>query len=89
MLEVILEAIQKILSEDVPLNDPKYVPLKRADRIVALIQENQDITIPKIAVICEVSEKTIKRDLAKLKAENRVSRVGSLKSGHWVVLNDT
>ena len=81
MLEVILEAIQKILAKD--------VPLKRAAKIIAIIQENQAITILKIAIICKVSEKTIKRDLARLKADNLITRIGSLKSGHWAILNDT
>ena len=35
-----------------------------------------------------VSDKTIKRGIAKLKNENKLVRVGGLKSGHWEVLNE-
>ena len=33
----------------------------------------------------DVADKTIKRDIVKLKEQNRLIRVGSLKSGYWEV----
>ena len=88
MLEAIMLTCQKVLdeSENVPKNVPKNVPLKRLEQIVHLIEGNRDITLEQIALECDVSSKTIKRDMAKLKEEGRVVRVGSLKSGHWKVL---
>ncbi len=32
-----------------------------------------------------VADKTIKRDISKLKEQNRLTRVGSQKSGYWKV----
>jgi len=81
MLEAILTA-----SKNVPLNDPKNVPLKREQQIIELIKQDPKITLSKIASICNVSEKTIKRDIAKLKQEDKIKRVGSLKSGYWEIL---
>ena len=88
MLEAILTTCQKTLheAENVPLSVPKNVPLKRLEKIVARIKENRDITIDQLAVECDVSSKTIKRDIAKLKKQGKVRRVGSLKSGHWEVV---
>ncbi len=85
MLEAIMLTCQKVLdeSDDVPLTVPKNVPLKRLDKIVALIEANREITIEQIALACAVSSKTIKRDIAKLKEAGRIRRVGSQKSGHW------
>jgi Fic family protein len=83
MLEMILESMQKVKSD--PLNVPRNVPLKRLDKIVELIKNNRDITIKELANILEVADKTVKRDIAKLKEQNRVIRVGSQKSGYWEV----
>jgi len=87
MLEAILTTCEKVSkdSQNVPLNVPKNVPLKRLDQIVKSIQENRDITIDQLAQYFSVSAKTIKRDIAKLKDDGRVKRVGSLKSGYWEV----
>lgn len=84
MLEMILKSMQNI-KNDVPKNVPKNVPIKRLNKIIEIISENKDITIVELANIFEVSDKTIKRDIAKLKEQNRLIRVGSLKSGHWKV----
>lgn len=87
MLEAILITCKKALEEtqNVPIIVPKNVPLKRLDQILGFMKENRDVTIERLAQLCDVSSKTIKRDIAKLKDEGRVERVGSLKSGHWEV----
>ena len=87
MLEAILTTCEKVLyeSQDVPLNVPKNVPIKRLEQIIQLIKENKSIRIDQLALECDVSAKTIKRDMAKLKSEGRVKRVGSLKSGCWEI----
>ena len=89
MLEAILTTCQKTLheAENVPLTVPKNVPLKRLEKIIARIKENRDITIDQLATECDVSAKTIKRDIAKLKEQGKIRRVGSLKSGHWEVIS--
>ena len=87
MLAAILTACRDAArtSSDVPINVPKDVPLKRRQRIVALIAADRAITIARFAELCQVSSKTIKRDIALLKDENRLVRLGSQKSGHWQV----
>ncbi len=62
------------------------VPKKRLDKIVSLMAENSSITIEQLAQVCKVSDKTIKRDIAKLKEECLVKRQGSLKSGYWEII---
>jgi len=62
------------------------VPLKREQQIIGLIKQNPKITLSKIASICNVSEKTIQRDIAKLKKSGKIKRVGSFKSGYWEIL---
>ena len=87
MLEAILVTCKKTLeeSQNVPKNVPKNVPLKRLDQIINLIKENKGMTIEQLAHECDVSTKTIKRDIAKLKEDGKLKRVGSLKAGHWEI----
>ncbi|MDD2356400.1 MAG: Fic family protein [Thiovulaceae bacterium] len=86
MLEIILKTIKGVSKENVPLNVPKNAPLNRLDDILDLIQKNRDITSLQMAEILKISDKTVKRDISKLKEQNRLKRVGSLKSGHWEVV---
>ena len=73
------------MNRDVPANVPKNVPINRQEKIIHMMQENSAITIDQLAHACGVSDKTIKRDIARLKEEERVARSGSVKSGHWHV----
>jgi Fic family protein len=85
MLEMILKSINNTIKNNVPNNVPKNVPLIRLEKILKLIGKHKNITIIELADMLNVTDKTIKRDIAKLKKENRVVRIGSLKSGHWKV----
>jgi len=87
MIEAILQSCKQELEngKHVPINVPKNVPIKRMDKIVSLMSDNPSVTIEQLAELCAVSDKTIKRDIAKLKEEGRVERKGSLKSGHWEI----
>jgi Fic family protein len=90
MLEIIKKSLKDYIKEskkDVPLKVPKDVPLKRLDKIIDLVKKDKNITIVQIADILGVTDKTIKRDITKLKNENRIVRVGSLKSGHWEIID--
>jgi len=85
MLKIILETLQKVKKEDVPRNVPRNVPLKRLDKIIEIITQNQNITIVELSNILKVTEKTIKRDIIKLKEQNKLIRIGSARKGHWKV----
>ena len=87
MLKAILQACENELknTKDVPINVPKNVPIKRQEKILDLIKNKSDITIEQLAKLCDVSDKTIKRDINKLKEQGLLQREGSLKSGSWIV----
>ncbi len=59
----------------------------RQVKIINIIKENNKLTLPQLASICEVSLRTITRDIEKLKNSGVLERIGSDKTGHWVVLN--
>jgi len=91
MLEIISKSLQDYIKEskkNVPLIVPKNVPLKRLDTILSLIKKDKNITIAQLSNILSVTDKTIKRDITKLKNENLVKRVGSLKSGYWQLIDE-
>lgn len=79
MLEMILESIKSTLKSDQQSN------LKSDQKILFLIKENTNITIKELCEIISMSESGVKKVIKKLKDEERIQRVGSLKSGHWEV----
>jgi len=84
MLEIILKTLIKVKKDNVPKN----VPLKRLDKIINIMKKDKNITVLELADKLGVTDKTIKRDIAKLKMENKVVRVGSLKAGYWEVVDE-
>lgn len=79
MLEMILKSIQTTLKSDQKSN------YKSDQKVLALMKENSKITIYELMEKLSMSESGIKKVIKKLKDEGIVSRVGSLKSGHWEV----
>jgi transcriptional regulator len=81
------EDVPKNVPEDVPKNVPKK--LKAEDRQMFIIEEmtiNPKVTIMELGNKFKVSDKTIKRDIEKLKKENKIYRQGSLTDGSWIVI---
>ena len=77
-------------TEDDPKNDPKNDPKKLSvkDRQMLIVREmenNSKVTIRELSNKSGVSDKTIKRDIEKLKQEDKIARVGSLTDGDWIV----
>jgi predicted HTH transcriptional regulator len=72
-------------SQSVGCNVPENVPEKRQRMIIEKIQSDPFVTIPKLAMICSVNEKTIKRDIQQLKSLGLLTRIGPAKGGWWKV----
>ncbi len=79
MLEMILKSIQTTLKSDQKSN------YKSDQKVLALMKENSKITIHELMEKLSMSESGIKKVIKKLKDENIISRVGSLKSGYWEI----
>lgn len=54
---------------------------------VNLIKANPKITMDEFAMSLNKSRRTVTRIIKKLQNEGIISRVGSDKTGHWVVTN--
>ena len=74
-----------ILTRGYGRKDPKKrVLVSNGDQVLADAATGGDEPV-ELANKLDVADKTIKRDIAKLKEQNRLIRVGSLKSGHWEI----
>ena len=79
MLEMIFKSIQTTLKSDQKSN------YKSDQKVLALMKENSKITIHELMEKLSMSESGVKKVIKKLKDESIISRIGSLKSGHWEV----
>lgn len=89
-----------LVEADAPGNDtdaPKTAGLKghsdnlsgQNDPIADLlnkIQESPNADYASLARDLRVSEATVKRNIQKLKQQNRLRRIGSKKTGHWEII---
>lgn len=71
---------------DVPNNVPKNV--ERQEKIIKYLRLNKQTSMNELAGLLNVTRRTIKRDIAELKEQNRIERVGSPRTGYWKVLDN-
>ena len=82
--DVKLQAVLDAMIE-VSIKASGNVSVKTSVKILALIRENGLVTIPELATSIGVSERSIERNLKKLQAEQRLSRIGPANGGYWKV----
>jgi ATP-dependent DNA helicase RecG len=57
-----------------------------SEKIIALLNKDNRITIPEIAKIIGVTDRTIERKIQGLQKMNFIQRIGPNKGGHWEVI---
>ena len=60
--------------------------VKSSVKILNLISDNKNITIPEIAKELDLSSRAIEKQISKLKEQNKLKRIGPDKGGHWEVM---
>jgi ATP-dependent DNA helicase RecG len=68
-------------------NVQENVQEKRIIALLKLLEENNQLSLGKMAKILNVSSKTIQRDLDMLKKRKLISREGHYKGGFWKIIN--
>lgn len=58
-----------------------------AEKVLKLIKENALITIPELAKLIAVTERTIERNINRLQKENKLERIGPSFGGFWKIIN--
>jgi len=95
MLQAILKTLNKNAPLNVLLNAPVNTPvndiidnksMKTPEAIIALIQNNPEITRQQMAQFINKDIRTIGRAIKKLQEQNKLKRIGSDKTGHWQLL---
>ena len=71
-----------------PLNDPikKSVLTEREQQIINLLREDKRLTRAEMAVILNCSDATVKRALQSMGEKGVLRRIGSKKTGEWIII---
>ena len=80
MLEVILKSIKSSVNGSVKSS------VKTEDKILDYLIENPSSTIKELAEILDLTVRAVEKQVANLKKENKLERMGSARKGYWVVL---
>ena len=59
---------------------------KTREKILSVLKATPYITVNELAEIVGISQKGVEWQVAKLKKEGRIKRIGSDKGGHWEVI---
>ena len=74
--------------ESIGDNTVEKVKLSTADRIVSLIKENPRHSAKSLAEAIGISAKGIEKQIAKLKAQGVIRRIGPDKGGSWLIVQN-
>lgn len=91
MLNEILKTLQKNIKEEVPNKIPDKVPNKSELSILRLLADNPRLTRVELAERVGITENGVKKIITNMKAAGWIERMGSNKTGYWIVqykLND-
>jgi len=58
---------------------------KTSGKILAALKLDGELTIPELADLIGVTERSIERNIRKLQEQGRLRRIGPAKGGHWEV----
>lgn len=77
-------------SSNDPINDPMNDPINLTERQKLILQtfsEEKSLSRERLCEKTGLSDATAKREIAFLKKAGYLERVGSLKTGHWIVVS--
>lgn len=67
------------VGENVPLN-------RRRQQIISEMRDNPNVTIPELQKILGISETAVEKNIAFLRENGYIERIGSKRTGYWKVL---
>ena len=59
---------------------------KTSTRVLEMLQQTPRMTIPDLAESLAVSTRAVEKQIAKLREEGRIRRIGPARGGHWEVI---
>ena len=85
MLDAIEIALEEAVFETVGINVGTNVGINLEEEILTILKDNPTLSIRKASERLGISSRQAERLVAKLKADGRITRLGSNKSGSWKV----
>ncbi len=86
MLKALFSSMQEVLlAQPVSVETSAKVSGKTAQALLLSLRDNPLMTIPELASVLKVSERTVERNLKKLQDAGLLQRVGANKNGYWKV----
>ena len=58
---------------------------KNEQKLLALLSETPSMTIPELAEILGISTRAVEKQIARLRQNGQLRRIGSARGGHWQV----
>lgn len=72
--------------EDLSGKGSEKSSVKGSGKILELMEENPNITIPVLAESLKISTRAVEKQINNLKKNNQLQRVGGRKEGYWQVV---
>ena len=61
-------------------------PPETSGKILDILKQEEHLTIPELARLIGVTERSIERNIRKLQDQGLLRRIGPAKGGHWEVI---
>lgn len=61
---------------------------KTSRTVLTLMHQNNKVTIPEIAHLIDITERSVERNIQKLQRAGFLKRIGSAKGGYWKVIDE-
>ena len=86
-----IETYRKTLEEDLKsrekITKSREKITKSREKIIALLSNDNTLTMAAIAREIGITQKAVEKQIARLKADGIIKRIGPDKGGHWLVIN--
>ncbi|RBQ30379.1 cell filamentation protein Fic [Arcobacter sp. FW59] len=88
-IEFMLECIYEAISSEINSDKSSEMDIVSTDEaILEFLKANPKATIKILASKLNLTTRAIEKQLANLKKENKLQRIGSPKKGEWIVINN-
>jgi predicted HTH transcriptional regulator len=79
-------AIERIGSPETPGKSSGKSSGKTEDQVRGFLSDRPGMTIPELAEALDITTRGVEKQIAKLRQDGRLRRVGPAKGGHWEVI---
>jgi ATP-dependent DNA helicase RecG len=85
-----VDGVEKSIEESIVKSIEESIvksPEKTTEKMLILMRSNQEITIEQLAIDLNLTPGAINKQIAKLKSNNKIKRIGPKKGGYWRIVD--